>query len=270
MKVFPCSDLHLEGNNYKHPLPDADVAILAGDIFCPWARDLTTAVRFFEKLAKKYGTIVFVPGNHEHYHGNFKYTNQRIAKIWEDMEVADIFWNLDEQGPLVVDGVNFVGGTLWTDYNKCDPQQMLIAQHAMSDFHVTTNGGSLFLPEHAYNAHQGTLSHIEAVMRSLDENISRTVVVTHHMPLMETIHPKYAMSPLNYSFASDLRQFIEMRCMDTVSHWFYGHTHEGNDQSFEREDAQDIRMMTNPRGYPGEHQENPYRPDLVIDLESVC
>ena len=52
-----------------------------------------------------------------------------------------------------------------------------------------------------------------------------TVVITHHLPHRQSIHPKYEGSDLNPSFASDLGGLMG----PSVSLWIHGRTHESFD-----------------------------------------
>ena len=65
------------------------------------------------------------------------------------------------------------------------------------------------------------------------------MVVTHHSPHPHSIHPRFAGSPLNAAFVSDLSPL-----MGKAKLWIHGHVHD----SFDYELA-GTRVIANPRGY---------------------
>jgi Icc-related predicted phosphoesterase len=83
-----------------------------------------------------------------------------------------------------------------------------------------------------------------------------TVVITHHLPALKSIAPRYANDPLNPAFASRLEDMIE-RYQPTL--WIHGHTHEPCDYELSR-----TRVVCNPRGYPGEYGHGGFKPDLTV------
>lgn len=70
-KIAYCSDLHLEFGRLNIELPDADILLLAGDIYVNYLfnkHDSTDdVIDFFTEISKKYKNIIYVPGNHEYY-----------------------------------------------------------------------------------------------------------------------------------------------------------------------------------------------------------
>jgi Icc-related predicted phosphoesterase len=83
-----------------------------------------------------------------------------------------------------------------------------------------------------------------------------TVVVTHHLPASSSIAKRYANDPLNPAFASSLESLIEAY---RPVLWIHGHTHQPLDY-----ELFGTRVVCNPRGYPGEHVRNGFRPDLTV------
>ena len=69
-----------------------------------------------------------------------------------------------------------------------------------------------------------------------------TVVITHHGPHWESVHPKYrtGTSLLTAAFVSDLAALMGKALL-----WVHGHVHD----SFDYE-INGTRVVANPRGYP--------------------
>lgn len=111
MRILIASDLHHEGSvdEYQPPSEGYDVAILAGDIdslagfALKWAKDPKTF-----PCAK---AVIYVPGNHEYYGTVMQPTVGHIRE-WAKGSVVHAL----DGDEVVVDGVRFLGCTLWTDF----------------------------------------------------------------------------------------------------------------------------------------------------------
>ena len=84
----------------------------------------------------------------------------------------------------------------------------------------------------------------------------KTVVVTHHAPSSQSVHPRYARDLLTPAFASNLEKLMDG---DRAALWIHGHMHE----SFDYE-IYDTRVVCNPRGYAPRALAPDFRPDLVV------
>lgn len=267
MKISVCSDVHLEfGDLDLRNKDNADVLILSGDIMV--ACDLGTSdscenvspskkhmsyLNFMEQVCKEFKHVVYVIGNHEHYHGDF---NETIPKLKETFGHLVNLHILDKESVLIND-VMFIGGTLWTDMNKEDPVTLSHIRGVMNDFRIIddvreevhyrdADGNSRtrtgrFSPIESVNEHKQMLSYAKKI---LDENVTRKcVMVGHHAPSKLSTHPRYATEfIMNGAYSSDLSEFI----LDhpQVKLWTHGHTHEVFDYNIGS-----TRIVCNPRGY---------------------
>jgi Icc-related predicted phosphoesterase len=84
-----------------------------------------------------------------------------------------------------------------------------------------------------------------------------TVVVTHHLPHPNSVHPRYTGDSLNPSFASDLSALVR----EPVKLWIHGHTHESMDYV-----VNGTRVVCNPRGYMPQEPNRSFKPSLVVEL----
>ena len=262
MKVAYCSDLHLEFKELE-VVNDvgADVLILAGDIcvgeaiykwpFYECEADECDSIqlarsiqylKFFEQCAKEFKHVIYVAGNHEFYHG----THAKILTCLREnlRRVGDNVHFLD-MDCVDIDGVRFLGGTLWTSMNNGDPIAMWDAQTCMSDYkviRVNTNGNYRQLrPMDTFNYHIKCLNYFEIV--SMDE--CPTVVISHHAPSPESISEEYVGNSLNPAYCSDLQHFIASR--PNIKFWVHGHIHHKQSYMIDQ-----CNVVANPRGYPGE------------------
>lgn len=261
MKIAVCSDLHLEfGDLRLENTEGADVLILGGDILVantlkyldPILHDedaspktIGMAERFYtfvENCCKEFKMVLYIVGNHEHYHGDFSETLPLIRKYlkFENLVV------LDKESIRIGDTI-FFGGTLWTDMNKEDPYTVYRVQRGMNDFRLVTNkqvGEQCnFLPEDAVKDHKLFLTKLKTCLSLNPE--TKFVVVGHHAPTKDSVKPRYKKDhEINGAYSSDLVEFI----LDhrNIKLWTHGHTHDEFDYM-----VGTTRIVCNPRGYDG-------------------
>lgn len=294
MKIAVCSDVHLEFGQLTLENPgDVEVLILSGDILVE--RDLdewnavqaengfarNTSVRyhkFFQECAEKFPHVIYVAGNHEHYHGDFKYTLSELKRKFSYLKNVHV---LDKEVFRLGD-YTFVGGTLWTDMNNEDPLTMYQIKSMMNDFRCVKNSNrqvyrnvplykrkeddsgyeldqngnmiqvgmkkkeepSTFCPEDAVVEHRQCLAYIKHIVSEAKEG-EKIVVVGHHTPSHQSCHPRYKHDSLmNGGYHSNLDDYIVDHPQIVL--WTHGHTHERYDYMIG-----DTRVICNPRGYIG-------------------
>ena len=252
MKIALASDLHLEFGdiNLKNE-QSADVLILAGDICV--AKDLGKQsemgerVRdFFKRVAFQFPKVIYVMGNHEHYSGDYAKSADTIrANVPDNVHLLD-------RGLIMLDDWMFVGGTLWTDFNKQDPLTLHAAETMMNDYrgvkHTGEPGIWKFLPRHSFDEHMKTKNYIANVLSDRRQNgrsDRKVVVVGHHAPSFNSIDDQYrAQHIMNGCFYSNLDEFIMDH--EEIAVWIHGHVHQGFDYKIG-----ETRILCNPRGYTG-------------------
>lgn len=106
-------------------------------------------------------------------------------------------------------------------------------------FSLIQNHGRRFTPEDAIQLHSASRDWLTAMLAEPFDG--KTVVVTHHAPSSQSVHPRYARDLLTPAFASNLENLVEG---DRVALWIHGHMHESFDYEIYR-----TRMVCNPRGY---------------------
>src|SRR5690606_41709177 len=102
LRLHILSDLHLSRQGLELPDVEADITILAGDIARPQA-----AMDWAGRIPRP---VLYVPGHHEFYGGLVPAVRAELA----DQAPAHGIRLLDQQAPAI-DGVRFLGATLWTD-----------------------------------------------------------------------------------------------------------------------------------------------------------
>jgi len=246
---------------------EADVLVLSGDICTAKDLEVTDSIlssaktdrflEFFGTCSKNFPHVVYVMGNHEHYHGDYAtsiHTLKAALKSYENIHVLDKeIWDHGDY--------RFMGGTLWTDMNGEDETTMNHVQNRMNDFQICANsnrvvnyrsfeeGKAKFHERPATLSPQDALEDHKAMMRFLEDSYKDTppwmniVICGHHAPSKLSEHPKYKHDKLmNGAYNSKLDQFILDR--PGIKLWTHGHTHEDFDYMIGS-----TRVVCNPRGY---------------------
>lgn len=251
MRIHVLSDLHFEFAKMprSYVQPDCDVVILSGDISpglpgVIWAKDFFTV------------PVIYVPGNHEFYIKARTHSEQ-IAKMKELAEGSHV--HVLNNDTVVIDGVRFVGATLWTDFDLYGQNffHQAVAQRGMNDYvHIWKTEHERLTAEDTVAFHKESRQYITEQLATPFEG--KTVVVTHHAPSYLSVHNKWDMHPLTPGYASRLENLILDFEPDL---WTHGHVHDSFDYTIGK-----TRVVANPRGYEG-HEINPlYDNQLVVEI----
>lgn len=268
MKIALASDVHLEfGQLEINNTENADVLILSGDICV--AKDLNDHADvnilgeshksnryhvFFQRCAEEFKHVIYIAGNHEHYHGDYA---KSIPRIREKLAYLPNIHFLDKE-VITFDDVTFIGGTLWTDMNKEDPNTLYSIKGYMNDYQIIKNSNrevnfrdydnkfqtrpATFCPEDSVEDHKAMLKFIDETTAGVQEKF---VVVGHHSPSKLSTKPQYEKDVMvNGAYSSDLSEFILDR--PQIKAWTHGHTHHKFDYMIGS-----TRIVCNPRGYIG-------------------
>lgn len=274
LKIRFASDLHLEsyvGKRFQPsllwtPATSADdkdaVLVLAGDLW-----NGLKSVRFGEggyswlgSLAERFKAIIVVLGNHDAWH-------EQLPRIYQKFNTAIAPWgniHLLEAGvglpSVTIDGVRFVGSTLWTDMGRGNPtaRQQFDYTKGMDNrflwndrnFIRMERGMSRFSSADMMLLHAKSLS---GLRKQLDEDaVTPTVLVTHMGPTLLSAR-SFETKPGDLShffYASDISDLI----LDhpNIISALHGHTHLTQDY----EVGDYCRVQCNPRGYLGSLNED--------------
>lgn len=269
MKIQIVSDLHLEFGPIEIKNSGADVLILSGDIIV--AADIgrpdpyeviiesersRLVKNFFRAVSCEFENVVYVMGNHEHYHGDISASKKKITDMLDEMGIFNV--HLLENDTVTLDDVIFVGGTLWTDCNKECPITLFDLKRHMNDYFVVHNGKNRLLPEDTVEIHKNTKDFIGNIVKGNPDK--KVVVVGHHAPSKASTHPRYKNETvMNGAYSSDLSEFI----LDNpnIRLWTHGHTHESFDYMIGM-----TRIVCNPRGYHGHAENTTFDMNKVIEV----
>jgi Icc-related predicted phosphoesterase len=284
MKLHIINDLHIDMDPEFAPvLPGGEVLVLAGDL-CEarrlkmWDDDHNGVFEGkIERLPKhdkdrinkwiatefaKYDHVIYVMGNHEFYNFTF---NKTLAHIKDNMP-ANV--HVLEKNSFELDGVLFVGATMWTDCHNGDPLTMHAVKYGMNDFEVIrvrrfNDDYVRFTVQDAMADHLKAKQYFETIFQNPLNLEKKIVVVTHHAPTHMSIDDRYAHDYLlNGGYYSKLDDLI----LDNpaIKLWCHGHTHMAKDYMV----GDHTRVICNPRGYVGRYQEEytGWDPNLTIEI----
>jgi len=253
MKLQILSDLHLGQGALALPDGEADVVILAGDVARP-----KEAVAWASGIARP---VLYVPGNHEFYGNSITGTLDELRQRCEGTRIR-----LLDNDEIVLDGVRFLGSTLWTDFRLFgDGEQRMAAmqegQRFMRDFsriRVDDVTDALFTPAYSAGLFERDAQWLAAKLA--EPHAGPTVVITHHAPSRRSIHPRFEGSILNACFVSDAEYLIDGT---RARLWIHGHTHDSFDYV-----VNGVRVLCNPRGYAkdGVNENRLFDPNLQVEI----
>lgn len=289
MKVALASDIHLEfGPISLTNDQSAEVLILSGDIIV--ANDLlerdafefdgnkrsTLFHTFFQECSARFPHVIYIAGNHEHYHGDYATTLETLKTRLSYLKNVHV---LDREFIEIGDTL-FFGGTLWTDMNKEDPVTLSHIRNVMNDFRIIDDSSTsvtyrayklkdkpvgmadeewikipvddkyvtefktragILTPETVVNDHKSFLQYLKESIESRPEK--KWVVCGHHSPCKKSTKPRYEKDVIvNGAYSSDLSEFILNH--PQIIMWTHGHTHDAYDYH-----VGNTRIVCNPRGY---------------------
>jgi predicted phosphodiesterase len=256
LRIWPISDLHLmKGEGWPAgQLPQADVAVVAGDV----TEGLVEAVGWLGQYVRPHMRVAFVVGNHEFW-GTVHGRALEQGRIAAGITGVDLL----EGDAVTIEGVRFVGATLWTDYQlfgepyrwACEQQARLTMQdHRRIAW--AKQPWERFKPEHAVMLHRNAVHDLSRLLR--EPHPGPTVVVSHHAPHPTSLARDDRARLISAAYASDLTWLIEAGRADL---WVHGHTHHAVDYQ-----VAGTRILSNPRGYRHEREAIGFQPLLVVEV----
>lgn len=243
MKIRIISDIHLDSFvGWQGPdvlledeaFEDPDVLVFAGDL--RQAGDMMEKLQWFSDAFKQ---VVFVPGNHDYYHGSFDTVAEDIVAVNDHYDNVHVLQN----DSVTIDGQRFIGGTMWFRDHPMNAAHCM----RMNDFRIIENFAERVYIENA------------VALKYLSENVRKgDVVVTHHSPNLMSSHPRYANDPLNRFYVCDTSDIM----MDKKpAIWAHGHTHDSYDYTID-----ETRVVCNPYGYRTSWFNHKFNPGMIIEI----
>ncbi|OGB00552.1 MAG: metallophosphoesterase [Burkholderiales bacterium RIFCSPHIGHO2_12_FULL_61_11] len=283
MKIQLLSDLHLEADPHfqAKPLPDADLLVLAGDIGSYQNGSLLSRLNVadfglgrFSPLPVECGgalwptPVLFIPGNHEYDGLEFDATRVRLRDTCERLGLVWL-----EQETVLLQGVRFVGSTLWTDFDGLSTEKAragdITLGEQLKEREKAFRAANFYLNKnHSFRQGQPMLA--EEVreeglksQRWLRQALAApfegpTVAITHFAPSLLSADPRYGLTPGTAGFCNSLDELLPLATL-----WLHGHLHWPVDYV-----KHGCRVVANPLGYARKGEQATFRESLCIKLEA--
>lgn len=269
MKIQLLSDLHLE--NHPHfvpaPAPGADLLVLAGDIGSYQKGSRLGGADFgLARFSPRQGwptPVLYVPGNHEYDNDDFDAVHARLKA---QCEALDIGWL--EREVRVIDGIRFVGTTLWADFDALIEAKDLPVERERKRGKAM-RAANHYLEQAASRRHGEPFMAAElrdeslACQAWLREALARpfggpTVAITHFAPTLASADPRYGLTPGTAGFCNALDALLPL-----AEVWLHGHLHCAFDYV-----KDGCRVVANPLGYASKGEQAGFRPELLIEIRA--
>jgi predicted phosphodiesterase len=270
LKLQLLSDLHIEVHPALAiaPAPGADLLVLAGDIGSYQQGSRLLEPDFgLARFSPRHGwpvPVLYVPGNHEYDNADFDAVHARLRDI---CEALDILWL--ERETRVIDGVRFIGTTLWADFDAlvepADTTTVAFRKRGKAmraaNFYLekmtAMRHGKLFLAEPLREQSLICQTWLrDALAQDFD---GTTVAVTHFAPTLASADPRYGLTPGTAGFCNRLDDLLPRADL-----WLHGHLHCHFDYM-----KDGCRVVANPLGYVAKGEQKGFRPDWVIEVPAA-
>lgn len=235
MKIQLLSDIHIEFEDYHYQKTDSDVVVLAGDIHVK-ENGLKWAINNIKDKP-----VIYVLGNHEYYGKAYPKHIETARELCKGTNVHVL-----ENDHVEINGVNFLGCTLWTNFELYGDPRLAGArcQEVMTDYKKIK-----ILPRYSKIRsidvsiiHRKSLRWIEEKLHELRG--LKNVVVTHHGPSEKSVPEEYIGDVVTSAYVSNLESTL-LKYEPNL--WLHGHLH--NSSSYK---VGDCHVACNPKGYSDE------------------
>jgi predicted phosphodiesterase len=257
MKIKVWSDLHLEFRNnlfdhihLEHPDDKETTLLLSGDISMG-----TAAIPFVEEMCKHFKHVLMICGNHEYYEQDYDRVNEKWAQYELESSPKNFHFLFNDW--RILDGVRFLGGTMWTDFNGSDPIDMGAAHRIMADYTEIKLDGRPLTPRDIIREHD---KFMDFLIRKFDEPFDGpTVVMSHHSPGNELKRKGRRGDRVGSAYFADIEELIGHH--NVVKLWVHGHTHRNWDYMIN-----ETRVICNPYGYWGYDTNKDFDRELIVEV----
>lgn len=261
MKVRVMSDLHMNFSKFDVPIGPEDtetVLLLAGDV-CEVAHGKEAYREFFKDVTERFKLVLFVFGNHEYYDTSYIRAHDQFMRECGHLDKLKVL----DMDTVDLDGVRFIGCTLWSDFEKGNPLVMHDAKSFMNDYNLIRVGNHAapyarrLLPKDTLADHYVMRRWVmEQTIQARLDGLT-PVVITHHHPSFESVVEKFKGNNLNGAYCSDMADEV---FENGPNLWVCGHMHHKIDYMINK-----TRVLCNPRGYHSVRQSGSYSEETYFD-----
>lgn len=247
------SDLHVDFHvRTRRKIPKitakAPYLLIAGDV-CNGVTDISR--RYLKDVASQFDQVVMVPGNHDFYNTEgIEVVEQELREL--ESQIPNFKVLMNEETILPSQGseenkIRILGTTLWSEIPKEHHDHY--QKKSLEFKNIRAKSGKKLTPYINNEWHDRSLAWL--VSQAKKPNPNKTIVLTHHAPLIEgTCRPIYynqnRVAWLNHGFCTDLSEIISKVPSNWLA-WIFGHTHYRC--SFQPEEGRGITLASNPLGF---------------------
>lgn len=256
MKLKLFSDIHLEFREYLFDhihLPHNDdketALLLSGDISTG-----TSAIPFIEEMCKNFKYVIMISGNHEYYGQDFDKVNSDWANYEQSGSPGNFHFLYNDW--RILDGIRFLGGTMWTSFGNKDLISMRYASQRMNDYAAIKRNNMSLTTEFVAEEHDRFINFLS---QKLDENFNGpTVVLSHHSP-GNALRLRGRKERGDDCYFADIENLIGKS--DKISLWVHGHVHQSYDYMINN-----TRVVCNPYGYWGHSVNGNFNRQIILEV----
>ncbi len=198
--------------------------------------------------------VLFVLGNHEFYDRAFP---REIEKTKERARGTSI--HVLENDSFRLDDVEFFGCTFWTDFMLPEQKEIAAseARQTMNDYRYIRMSPAFRRLRATDTAFFHSRSRDWLLKAVKESDCRKKVIITHHAPSALSLPRESASDILSSAYASNEDTLVKELEADL---WVHGHIHQGCDYRIGK-----TRIVSNPKGYPGEAAPG-FNPDFVVEI----
>lgn len=236
MKFSLISDMHVDFPQDKTPYDKLEKkVVVAGD-----TSNGLLGLKFLNKLRNKGFQVFSCDGNHEHY-SNVSQGRDYIDTLERFREDFPMTGFLDLGVPIIlVNGWYQVRREQDWYYYMNDSRSSGLSADRVNQIALTQ------------------AKQVKQFLQRCKNSGDKAVVVTHTAPCTETLDPRFEGADSNEWYWSPYMRDVISDHGDSIHVWCHGHTHARNEAVVDG-----VRVVCNPRGYPGE---NPGWEPLTIEV----
>jgi len=292
-KVSIVSDLHLEFGDIT--LPGGDILLMCGDTLTaahlePNKTDEGSRkarkrfIRFAKEEMPKYDRVIEIAGNHTFYHTSIERAFEVERAFWAEHAPNVTFL---ENESIMIDGVCFIGTTLWSTCGVGRPMDELRIGGGLNDFRLIRTDRPLpegyirnldpwprrFTVHDANALHQEAIAYLEKTLAFTREQGIPVVVVGHHAPSFRSKIEGGRSYDNGMDEAYYSHQDALIKDNPHIYAWLHGHSHDSCSYKIGA-----TRVISNQRGYKGERSDLRFNPtaadfeleDARLSVEETC
>jgi 3',5'-cyclic AMP phosphodiesterase CpdA len=231
---------------------EADLTIIPGDLTTEG--DILAWMTVLNTICKQ-RPVIFVPGNHDYYGRNLVETVS-LLETYKRSDICPTNLHILQNSSVEIQGQRFVGSTAWFRLPSISSGGGWTSLSTSFD----RNWVSDWVDCRWIKGFERDInSFYEHCCQYLYDTVKNTdVVITHHYPTVDSIHPGYQGSRMNAFFHAQLGALVASA---KPKLWIHGHTHYKVEKELY---TFGTKIRCNPLGYPGENPE--FSPNYIVEI----